>query len=148
MKLYRGRRESDRCVVTVVLESGIEEPLDPRFDLRRHSPDGFNWGYCGSGPAQLAVRGRNATRRLKPSPATTEPIMAGRSIGGGNRPVPRDHQAAAPVRTTSPRRMAVFRTVPATVIGTADAADWADVSIRRSSGLLVAVVLAIGFSRG
>ncbi len=20
-----------------------------------HSPDGFNWGYCGSGPAQLAL---------------------------------------------------------------------------------------------
>lgn len=20
----------------------------------RHSPDGFNWGYCGSGPAELA----------------------------------------------------------------------------------------------
>lgn len=29
--------------------------LDPRFDLRRHSPDGFNWGYGGSGPAQLAL---------------------------------------------------------------------------------------------
>lgn len=23
--------------------------------LRRHSPDGFNWGYGGSGPAQLAL---------------------------------------------------------------------------------------------
>jgi hypothetical protein len=23
--------------------------------LRNHSPDGFNWGYGGSGPAQLAV---------------------------------------------------------------------------------------------
>lgn len=30
-------------------------PLDPRFDLRRHSPDGFAWGYSGSGPAQLAL---------------------------------------------------------------------------------------------
>lgn len=30
-------------------------PLDPRLDLRRHSPNGFNWGYSGSGPAQLAL---------------------------------------------------------------------------------------------
>ena len=29
--------------------------LNPRFDLRRHSPTGFGWGYCGSGPAQLAL---------------------------------------------------------------------------------------------
>ena len=28
--------------------------LDPRLDLRRHSPDGFAWGYGGSGPAQLS----------------------------------------------------------------------------------------------
>lgn len=30
-------------------------PLDCRWDLRNHSPDGFNWGYGGSGPAQLAL---------------------------------------------------------------------------------------------
>lgn len=30
-------------------------PLNPRFDLRNHSPAGFNWGYNGSGPAQLAL---------------------------------------------------------------------------------------------
>jgi hypothetical protein len=29
--------------------------LNPRFDLANHSPDGFNWGYGGSGPAQLAL---------------------------------------------------------------------------------------------
>ena len=23
--------------------------------IRNHSPDGFNWGYAGSGPAQLAL---------------------------------------------------------------------------------------------
>jgi hypothetical protein len=23
--------------------------------IYNHSPDGFNWGYCGSGPAQLAL---------------------------------------------------------------------------------------------
>jgi hypothetical protein len=31
------------------------EPLNPRRDLRCHSPTGFEWGYGGSGPAQLAL---------------------------------------------------------------------------------------------
>lgn len=30
-------------------------PVDPRFDLRNHSPSGFEFGYGGSGPAQLAL---------------------------------------------------------------------------------------------
>jgi hypothetical protein len=30
-------------------------PLNPRLDLYNHSPTGFEWGYCGSGPAQLAL---------------------------------------------------------------------------------------------
>lgn len=30
-------------------------PLNPRLDLRNHSPTGFAWGYNGSGPAQLAL---------------------------------------------------------------------------------------------
>lgn len=29
--------------------------LDKRLDLANHSPSGFEWGYSGSGPAQLAV---------------------------------------------------------------------------------------------
>ena len=31
--------------------------LDPRRSqaIWNHSPDGFNWGYSGSGPAQLAL---------------------------------------------------------------------------------------------
>ena len=31
--------------------------LDPKPSqkLRNHSPDGFSWGYCGSGCAQLAL---------------------------------------------------------------------------------------------
>jgi hypothetical protein len=31
------------------------EALDPRYDLLSASPQGFEWGYGGSGPAQLAV---------------------------------------------------------------------------------------------
>lgn len=29
--------------------------LNPRFDLANKSPTGFDWGYGGSGPAQLAL---------------------------------------------------------------------------------------------
>ena len=29
--------------------------LDPRLDLQAHSLTGFEWGYAGSGPAQLAL---------------------------------------------------------------------------------------------
>ena len=50
---YQGRPEGFR--VDVVDEAGIVHMLDPRFDLRNHSPTGFSWGYPGSGPAQLAL---------------------------------------------------------------------------------------------
>ncbi len=50
MKLYEGRRSYGTLLVTV---NG--QPLNPRFDLRNHSPTGFEWGYGGIGPAQLAL---------------------------------------------------------------------------------------------
>jgi len=50
VKRYESKRSYGQCFVTV---NG--RALDPRFDLRFHSPDGFEWGYCGSGPAQLAL---------------------------------------------------------------------------------------------
>ena len=50
MKTYEGRRENHTALVTV---NG--SPLNPRFDLRNHSLTGFEWGYGGSGPAQLAL---------------------------------------------------------------------------------------------
>lgn len=54
MKTYTGTRTEDGCAV-VVSDAGGDRPLDPRFDLRNHSPTGFEWGYGGSGPAQLAL---------------------------------------------------------------------------------------------
>lgn len=64
-KLYRGYRHMQRgstgpdavpvrCVVMVEV-NGRKRPLRPRHDIRDHSPDGFEWGYGGSGPAQLAL---------------------------------------------------------------------------------------------
>jgi len=39
-----------------VPESGeVTYPLDPRLDIADHSPTGLEWGYGGSGPAQLAL---------------------------------------------------------------------------------------------
>ena len=58
MSLYTGAR-STFCGAgiaqdeTLVLVDG--RPLDPRLDLCNHSPTGFEWGYGGSGPAQLAL---------------------------------------------------------------------------------------------
>jgi hypothetical protein len=54
MKLYRGTRTDQGCEVTVE-EDGVVQPLAPRLDMRSHSATGFEWGYGGSGPAQLAL---------------------------------------------------------------------------------------------
>lgn len=54
--LYRGRRDKEgRGRVTVTRPPKHGRPLRPRFDLFNHSPTGFEWGYEGSGPAQLAL---------------------------------------------------------------------------------------------
>ena len=50
MKRYQGSRLNHVLSVTV-----DGEPLSPRLDLQEHSPDSFEWGYGGSGPAQLAL---------------------------------------------------------------------------------------------
>jgi hypothetical protein len=49
-KRYEGRREGYAVIVTV-----DGRRLNPRHDLWNHSPTGFEWGYGGSGPAQLAL---------------------------------------------------------------------------------------------
>ena len=50
MKTYVGGRSLAGAEVTV-----DGRPLDPRFDLKRLSPTGFEWTYEGTGPAQLAL---------------------------------------------------------------------------------------------
>jgi hypothetical protein len=57
MKHYVGERTPQGCEVDVIDPDhpGGGYPLDPRHDLRNHSPTGFCWGYSGSGPAQLAL---------------------------------------------------------------------------------------------
>ena len=45
MRLNQGR---------VAITAG-RQPLPRSLHLRDHSPDGFEWGYGGSGPSQLAL---------------------------------------------------------------------------------------------
>ena len=55
MIYYRGYRHSDGVGNQLVTKDDV--PLNPHPSQRiwNHSPDGFNWGYQGSGPAQLAL---------------------------------------------------------------------------------------------
>lgn len=52
---YTGKRTNIGAVVLVERDRGANSMLPPRADLRNHSPDGFEWGYAGSGPAQLSL---------------------------------------------------------------------------------------------
>lgn len=55
-KHYRGYVEAGgRCQVSIVDATGGEKALPPRLDVAAHSASGFQWGYGGSGPAQLAL---------------------------------------------------------------------------------------------
>lgn len=50
MTTYTGERIGSRVLVRV-----DDEPLCPRLDLCPYSANGFDWGYRGSGAAQLAL---------------------------------------------------------------------------------------------
>ena len=55
-RVFRGKKvEYDRIVE--IEQNGIVAPLplEPSLEIADHSPDGFNWGYNGSGAAQLAL---------------------------------------------------------------------------------------------
>src|SRR5262245_33346403 len=53
---YVGKRSNQGCEVTKeVPGETVVSALDPRLDLWNHSPSGLEWGYAGSGPAQLAL---------------------------------------------------------------------------------------------
>jgi hypothetical protein len=57
-KVYEGVRHPDQphaAGETIVMVNG--QMLSPKASqkLYNHSPTGFSWGYCGSGPAQLAL---------------------------------------------------------------------------------------------
>lgn len=57
MKTYMGTPHTEGTTgqIVHVIDVRGARLLPPRTDLANHSPDGFNWGYGGSGPAQLAL---------------------------------------------------------------------------------------------
>lgn len=50
IKTYAGDRTIDGCLVTV-----DGKPLDPAYDVKLISDDGYEWSYEGEGPSQLAL---------------------------------------------------------------------------------------------
>jgi hypothetical protein len=52
---YLGTRSPAGADVVRVHADGSTSPLDPRYDLGSHGFCGFEWGYGGSGPSQLAL---------------------------------------------------------------------------------------------
>lgn len=52
---FRGRRLDAHTTLVEVVEEGQTRPLPLHLEVRNHSPSGFEWGYAGSGPAQLAL---------------------------------------------------------------------------------------------
>ena len=52
MKRYRGYR-SDEDLAVVWIDHG-NGSVGPLMHHRKHTPAGFEWGYLGSGPAELA----------------------------------------------------------------------------------------------
>lgn len=54
MITYRGYVNHNKAGarLVVVEEDGLV--TGPLRHITKHSPDGFSWGYCGSGPAELA----------------------------------------------------------------------------------------------
>ncbi len=49
-RTYTGKRDIDGAEVTV-----DGKPLDPRLDIHTFTSRGFEWGYEGDGPSQLAL---------------------------------------------------------------------------------------------
>ena len=54
MVVYRGYRYQEAGGLVVTRDGEILSPKSSQ-KFFNHSPDGFQWGYGGSGPAQLAL---------------------------------------------------------------------------------------------
>lgn len=51
---FNGARTKEGAQVNIVVD-GVSRPLPFHLAVAPHSPDGFEWGYGGSGPSQLAL---------------------------------------------------------------------------------------------
>lgn len=80
MKTYRGfpaRTPKGGFIVTVE-EGNRKRDLPPKNNLRNHSPNGFNWGYGGSGPAQLSLASAVMFSGMMISPSSCTRTTSGR----------------------------------------------------------------------
>jgi len=55
MTIYKGYRHSAGVGAQLVMKDDDILDPGPSQEVWNRSPDGFNWGYAGSGPAQLAL---------------------------------------------------------------------------------------------
>ncbi|MXV73208.1 hypothetical protein F4Z99_02885 [Candidatus Poribacteria bacterium] len=56
MKVIRGRKSIVGCIVELTEEGYTTQlSLEKSLQVVDHAPDGFQWGYNGSGPAQLSA---------------------------------------------------------------------------------------------
>ena len=55
MKIYKGQKSKLGPPAVAVVFPDASYPNYRLPHIKRHSPDGFNWGYGGSGPADLAL---------------------------------------------------------------------------------------------
>ena len=53
--MFAGERIGGATRVTITLGGQAARELPLHLSIRKHSPTGFEWGYAGSGPAQLAL---------------------------------------------------------------------------------------------
>ena len=53
--VFAGERCDGDARVSMTLAGQPSQCLPLHLDVRKHSPCGFEWGYWGSGPAQLAL---------------------------------------------------------------------------------------------
>jgi hypothetical protein len=53
--LFTGQRVNGRCLVQMSRADSPPTTVPLHLEVRSHSPTGFDWGYSGSGPAQLAL---------------------------------------------------------------------------------------------
>ena len=111
MKSYEGRRSNGEIFVTV-----NSRALDPRFDLSFHSPDGFEWGYGGSGPAQLALALladclSDDEQALAEYQSFKSAVVAGLPCDGWTLTEEQIRNSLAPDSTRSPKLLSPFRVV-------------------------------------
>lgn len=55
MKIYKGQKSAIGPSAVWVIDPSGKVASYPLPHIERHSPDGFNWGYGGSGPADLSL---------------------------------------------------------------------------------------------